>query len=96
MSARYTPWIDGIAALVARKRVAPRLRGHALASQARASAYVLSAVPIFAACALLLINPRYVLVLFNDPRGNMVLASAIASLAIGLGTMKAIIRRSLS
>ena len=25
MSAKYTPWIDGIAALVARKRVAPRL-----------------------------------------------------------------------
>lgn len=81
---------------VVRKRVATRLRGHALASQARASAYVLSAVPVFAGCALLLINPRYVLVLFNDPRGNMVLASALASLAIGLGTMKAIIRRSLS
>ena len=25
MSAKYTLWIDGIAALVARKRVAPRL-----------------------------------------------------------------------
>lgn len=81
---------------VVRKRVATRLRGHALASQARASAYVLSAVPVLAAGALLLINPRYVLVLFNDPRGNMVLAGAVASLALGLGTMKAIIRRSLS
>lgn len=81
---------------VVRKRVATRLRGHALASQARASAYVLSAVPVFAAAALLLINPRYVLVLFNDPRGNMVLAGALGSLALGLGTMKAIIRKSLS
>lgn len=81
---------------VVRKRVATRQRGHALASQARASAYVLSAVPVFAASALMLINPRYVLVLFNDPRGNIVLAGAIASLAIGLGTMRAIIRRSLS
>lgn len=90
-----TETLDNLADVV-RKRVATRLRGHALASQARASAYVLSAVPVFAACALLLINPRYVLVLFNDPRGNVVLASALGSLALGLGSMKMIIRRSLS
>lgn len=90
-----TETLDNLADVV-RKRVATRQRGHALASQARASAYVLSAVPVFAACALLLINPRYVLVLFQDPRGNLVLASAIGSLAVGLGTMKAIIRRSLT
>jgi tight adherence protein B len=90
-----TETLDNLADVV-RKRVATRQRGHALASQARASAYVLSAVPVFAGSALLLINPRYVLVLFNDPRGNVVLACAIASLATGLGTMKAIIRRSLS
>ena len=57
---------------------------------------MLSAVPVFAAAALLVINPRYILVLFNDPRGNLVLAGAIGSLALGLGTMKAIIRRSLT
>jgi tight adherence protein B len=90
-----TETLDNLADVV-RKRVATRQRGHALASQARASAYVLSAVPVFAAAALMLINPRYVLVLFNDPRGNIVLACAIASLATGLATMKAIIRRSLS
>jgi tight adherence protein B len=90
-----TETLDNLADVV-RKRVATRQRGHALASQARASAYVLSAVPVIAAAALMLINPRYVLVLFNDPRGNIVLACAIASLATGLGTMKAIIRRSLS
>lgn len=81
---------------VVRKRVATRQRGHALASQARASAYVLSAVPVFAAAALLVINPRYILTLFSDPRGNVVLAFAIGSLGLGLSTMKAIIRRSLS
>lgn len=90
-----TETLDNLADVV-RKRVATRQRGHALASQARASAYVLSAVPVFAAGALLFINPRYILVLFNDPRGNMVLAAAIGSLLTGLGTMKAIIRRSLS
>lgn len=90
-----TETLDNLADVV-RKRVATRQRGHALASQARASAYVLSAVPVFAACALLLINPRYVLVLFQDPRGNIVLAVAVGSLALGLSTMKAIIRRSLA
>ncbi len=90
-----TETLDNLADVV-RKRVATRQRGHALASQARASAYVLSAVPVFAASALMLINPGYVLVLFNDPRGTVVLAAAIGSLATGLGSMKAIIRRSLS
>lgn len=90
-----TETLDNLADVV-RKRVATRQRGHALASQARASAYVLSAVPVFAAGALLVINPRYILVLLNDPRGNIVLAAAAGSLALGLGTMKAIIRRSLS
>lgn len=90
-----TETLDNLADVV-RKRVATRQRGHALASQARASAYVLSAVPVFAAAALLVINPGYVLLLFQDARGNMVLLAAIASLGIGLGTMKAIIRRSLS
>ena len=90
-----TETLDNLADVV-RKRVATRQRGHALASQARASVYVLSAVPVFAAAALLVINPRYILVLFSDPRGNLVLAGAIGSLALGLGTMKAIIRRSLT
>jgi len=90
-----TETLDNLADVV-RKRVATRQRGHALASQARASAYVLSAVPVIAATALLVINPRYILLLFNDPRGNMVLLAAVGSLGIGLGTMKAIIRRSLT
>ncbi|WP_137123684.1 type II secretion system F family protein [Roseomonas sp. HF4] len=90
-----TETLDNLADVV-RKRVATRQRGHALASQARASAYVLSAVPVVAAAALLLINPRYILLLFSDSRGNMVLLAAVASLGVGLGTMKAIIRRSLT
>jgi tight adherence protein B len=90
-----TETLDNLADVV-RKRVATRQRGHALASQARASAYVLSAVPVFAATALLVINPGYILLLLSDARGNMVLLAAVASLATGLGTMKAIIRRSLT
>jgi len=90
-----TETLDNLADVV-RKRIATRLRGHALASEARASAYVLAAVPVFAAAALMVINPPYILLLFNDPRGNIVLASAIGSLGLGLATMKAIIRRSLT
>jgi tight adherence protein B len=90
-----TETLDNLADLV-RKRVATRIRGHALASQARASAYVLSMVPLIAAAAIMVINPPYILLLVNDPRGNIVLASAVGALGIGLGTMKTIIRRSLS
>jgi tight adherence protein B len=81
---------------VIRKRVAMRQRGHALASQARASAYILSGVPVVAGLALAVINPRYILLLFDDPRGNMLLGGAIGMLLTGITVMKGIIRKSLT
>ncbi len=81
---------------VVRKRVATRARGLALASQARASAYILAVVPVITAGALLVIDPGYLRLLFEDPRGRTILAAAVLSLLTGLGTMKLIIRRSLA
>ncbi|MBW8271254.1 type II secretion system F family protein [Caldovatus aquaticus] len=81
---------------VVRKRVATRARGIALAAQARASAYVLAAVPAITGLALAAINPGYVAMLYDDPRGQAILALALLSLLTGLGTMRVIIRRSLA
>jgi tight adherence protein B len=79
-----------------RKRVATRARGVALASQARASAYILAMVPVITGLALLVIDPGYVALLVEDPRGQTILAMAVILLLTGLGTMKLIIRRSLA
>jgi tight adherence protein B len=79
-----------------RKRVAIRARGVALASQARASAYILAMVPVITGLALLVIDPGYVALLVEDPRGQTILAIAVILLLTGLGTMKLTIRRSLA
>ena len=46
--------------------------------------------------ALLVIDPGYVALLVEDPRGQTILALAVILLLTGLGTMKLIIRRSLA
>ncbi len=80
---------------VIRKRVALRLRGHALASEARTSAYVLAALPVFAGVALSVLNYRYISPLFDTPRGNRVLFTAIFLLGFAGFVMRTMIRRCL-
>lgn len=79
-----------------RKRVAARLRGHALASEARASCYVLAALPFIVGGLLFLINPGYMSVLFTTPAGLKLLGLAAASFSIGLYLMHQITNRSLA
>ncbi|MFT8243805.1 type II secretion system F family protein [Roseomonas sp. BN140053] len=90
-----TETLDNLADVV-RKRVATQQRGVALASQAKASAYILSAVPVVTTLALAFINPKYLVLLFEDPRGQVIFAAAVGSLCGGLGVMHMIIKRSLS
>lgn len=80
---------------VIRKRVAMRARGHALASEARTSTYVLAALPVVTGCALGVVNPSYISLLFTEPMGNKILGGAIVMLTVGMGVMRLIISRSL-
>jgi tight adherence protein B len=80
---------------VIRKRVALRLRGHALASEARTSAYVLSALPVFAGLALTVLNFDYIRPLFETTRGNRVLFTAVFMLGFAGLVMRTMIRRCL-
>lgn len=79
-----------------RKRENARKRGHALASEARTSIYVLSALPFVVGAMLFVINPDYVGLLFTDKTGQKLLGIAIAMLLTGLFSMQQIIKRSLS
>jgi tight adherence protein B len=78
-----------------RKRVAIRMRGRALASEARMSAYILGALPLVTGGILSVINPSYVRVLFVDPSGQTLLFVGIAMLSVGAFTMHTMIRKSL-
>ena len=68
-----------------RKQMKNKIR--ALSSEARASAYILGALPFLMFGILNLVNPDYAGVLIHDPRGHETLAAAGISLAIGVGVM---------
>ena len=79
-----------------RRRVAVKERGHALASEARTSIYVLSGLPIVIGGAMGFLNPEYMALLFTDAFGNKLLIAAIVCLFCGIGAMKMIVKKSLS
>ncbi len=61
---------------IIRRRIAMKERGHALSSEARTSAMVLGALPVVTGGLLYLISPQYMVLLFTDPTGNMILGGA--------------------
>lgn len=87
--------LEGLADVI-RKRVASRARARALASEANASATILAVIPMFTAVALVLVNPSYISILLSDPNGHKLIALAAFLLCTGIGSMKFIIRKTLS
>jgi tight adherence protein B len=81
---------------VIRKRVAMRQRGQALAAEAKMSSIVLAMLPPLAAAGLWIMNSAYVILLFVDPLGRKILATAVLTLIGGIATMNFLIRKSLS
>lgn len=79
-----------------RKRVAAKMRGHALAAEARMSSYILGALPLVTGSMLSVVNPDYMAVLFTDPSGRNLLLLAVALLGIGAFIMRTMIRKSLT
>jgi tight adherence protein B len=80
---------------VIRKRAALRAKGHAMTSEARSSAMILAALPVFTGGLLYLLNPPYIMLLFTDPSGQSMFTSALISLGTGLFVIRTIIRRTL-
>ncbi len=89
-----TETLEGLADTI-RKRVAARMRGHALAAEARMSAYVLGALPIVTGTLLSILNPKYMGVLFTDPTGRNMLFIGMVLLGLGAFSMRTLIRKSL-
>lgn len=79
-----------------RKRVAAKMRGHALAAEARMSSYILGALPLVTGALLTATNPGYMEVMFTDPSGRNLLLFAAVLLTAGGWVMRTMIRKSLS
>jgi tight adherence protein B len=90
-----TETLDTLADTI-RKREAARKRGNALASEAKTSIYVLTALPLVTGVMLWMSNPDYINVLFVTHDGQKLLAIAVFMLCLGLFSMQQIIKRSLS
>lgn len=73
---------------VLRDRQIMKLKITALSSEARASAYIVGALPFFVFGALTLVSPEYLTPLYDDYRGNMAVAIAGGMMAFGAFIMK--------
>ena len=87
--------LDNLGGIV-RKRMALKSRGRALASEARTTALILGCLPLLAAVALYFMNPSYIMILFTDPTGQMILACAATMLGVGAFIMRTIIEKALA
>jgi tight adherence protein B len=90
-----TETLENLAEVI-RKRVAMRARGNALAGEAKTSAGILSVLPVITLVALLVMNPDYGGLLFNDPGGRQLLAIGVGLLVGGILVMRSMIKSSLS
>lgn len=69
---------------VVRGRKEMRLKVKALTSEGRISAKILSAMPVLTIAAIFSIRPEYMLPLFSDPTGRLMLTGASLSIAFGV------------
>jgi tight adherence protein B len=81
---------------VVRKRVALKQRAVALASEARMTMYVLGALPFVVCGGLMVLTPAYLVPLVTTPTGKKVLFVGIVLFCMGFGSMKTIIKKSVS
>ncbi len=72
---------------VLRGRRAMRAKARAMASEARASTMILGSLPIVCTIMLTFTSPTYILPLFSDVRGLMLLGVAVGMLLLGVGIM---------
>jgi tight adherence protein B len=70
-----------------RRRRSMRQKARAMASEARASTAILGSLPIVVTAILLLTSPKYIMTLFNDVRGLILVGIALGMLGAGIGIM---------
>ena len=86
-----TETLDSLSRLL-RRRQQMRLKIKALSSEARASAYLLGALPFVMAGVLYLMNPDYMGQLFTDQFGHVLIGVGLTSELIGVAVMAKMVR----
>ncbi len=82
--------LEGLAKVI-RSRFRLRRKVQALSSEAKSSAMIIGALPVFVACGMYAINPEYIGLLFYDPTGKVLLCAAIFWMGCGILCMKQMI-----
>lgn len=71
--------------LRARKLMKEKVK--ALSSEAKASAMIIGSLPIVVMCMVYFTRPSYIMILFNEPVGNLILLGAAAMMSMGIFVM---------
>lgn len=69
-----------------------RQKVKALSSEAKSSAMIIGALPFIMFGLLLLVNSEYVLQLFTDPRGHIMIGIGLGSMTIGVLVMARMVK----
>lgn len=78
--------------MLMRRREQMKMKIKAMSSEARASAMIIGSLPFVMFLVIYAIDPDYVMKLFIDPRGWLLLGGGLASLAMGIGIMSKMVR----
>jgi tight adherence protein B len=77
---------------VLRERKKMKSKVQALSMEAKASACIIGALPFIVATLVYLTSPQYMMILFTDPRGHMIMACAGIWMSIGIFVMRNMIQ----
>jgi tight adherence protein B len=73
---------------VLRERRKMKAKVSALSMEAKASAAIIGALPFIVATLVYLTSPDYMLVLFTDPRGHIIMGASAVWMSIGIFVMR--------
>ena len=78
----------GNLAKVLRERKKMKAKVQALSMEAKASAVIIGALPFIVATLVYLTSPQYMMVLFTDPRGHLIMGFSAIWMSIGIFVMR--------
>ena len=73
---------------VLRDRRKMKAKVNALSMEAKASAVIIGALPFIVATLVYLTSPDYMMILFTDPRGHMIMGASAVWMSIGIFVMR--------
>jgi tight adherence protein B len=73
---------------VIRDRKKMRAKVTALSMEAKASAVIIGALPFIVSILVYLTSPEYMMILFTDPRGHLIMGCAAVWMSIGIFVMR--------